>query len=229
MISNKDDADYRDLAIYIAKNLYEIFKNSGMIFKKAKKNADKLLKEFKLEFCSFSNEEVYSLSYNLLMEFLNEDKIPQIANRVSEINKNILNRSSIIFLEFLINILEKDKESYQKDCIKFNILILLLYLSKNDCKRLICSNGYFNLCINELKEIYKDIDPPKTCFIDSKIKKKYKKQKVKNFNIVINTIKSYFQTKQDYEELEKINGFLKKYQKEEINSDNIEAYIKKNI
>jgi len=26
MISNKDDADYRDLAIYIAKNLYEILK-----------------------------------------------------------------------------------------------------------------------------------------------------------------------------------------------------------
>ena len=135
MISNNVDVDYRDLAIYIAKNLYEILKNSDIVFTEPYKNADKLLKEFKLNFCSFSNEEVYSLSYKLLMELSDEDNIFKIENRVSEININILNRrNSFIFLEYLINILEKDKESYQKDCIKYNILILLLYLSKKTAK-----------------------------------------------------------------------------------------------
>ena len=229
MISNNVDVDYRDLAIYIAKNLYEILKNSDIVFTEPYKNADKLLKEFKLNFCSFSNEEVYSLSYKLLMELSDEDNIFKIENRVSEININILNRrNSFIFLEYLINILEKDKESYQKDCIKYNILILLLYLSKNDCKRLVCSNGYFNICINELKTIYKNIEPPTTCAIDEEIKKKYKKQKVKNFYRVITTVGPYFKTQENYEELEKLNCFFKKYQKKEINSDNIEEYIKEN-
>ena len=229
MVSSNDDVDYRDLAIYIAKNLYEIFKNSDIVFTKSYKNEDKLLKEFEFNFCSFSNEEVYSLSYKLLMELSNENNIFKIENRISEININILNRrNSLIFLEYLINILEKDTESYQKDCIKFNILILLLYLSKNDCKGLVCSNGYFNICINELKAIYKDIEPPKTCAIDNEIKNKYKKQKVKNFYLTIKSIRSYFKSKQNYEELEKINSFLGKYQNEEINSDNIEEYIKEN-
>ena len=228
MVSSNADVDYRDLAIYITKNLYEIFTNSDIIFTKPYKSEDKLSKEFKFNFCSFSNKEVYSLSYKLLMELNDEDNI-LIENRISEINKNILNRrNSFIFFEYLINILEKDKESYQNDCIKYNILILLLYLSKNDCKRLICSNGYFNICINELKKIYKDIETPKTCDIDNKIIKKYKKQKVKNFSEVIKKIGSYFNSKQNYEELGKINVFLKKYKNKEINSDNIEEYIQKN-
>jgi len=229
MVSSNDDVDYRDLAIYITKSIYEIFENSDIIFTKPYKNENKLLKEFKLNFCSLSDKEIYSLSYKLLMELNNEDNFLKTENRITEINKNVLNRrNSFIFLEYLINILEKDKESYQKDCIKFNILILLLYLSKNDCKRLVCSNGYFNICINELKKIYKDIEPPKTCDIDNKIKKKYKKQKVKNFSSVIKKIGAYFKTQENYEELEKINGLLKKYKKKEINSDNIEEYIQKN-
>jgi len=229
MVSNNDDVDYRDLAIYITKNLYKIFKKTDIVFTKPYKNKDKLLNEFKLNFCSFSNEEVYSLSYKLLMELSNESNIFKIENRISEININILNRrNSLIFLEYLINILEKDKESYQKDCIKFNILILLLYLSKNDCKKLVCSNGYFNICINELKTIYKDIEPPKTCSIDSEIENKYKEQKIKNFYNVIKSIESYFNSNQNYEELEKVNGFLSKCQNEEINSDNIEEFIKEN-
>jgi hypothetical protein len=114
------------------------------------------------------------------MELSNANNILKIENRVSEIKINILNRrNSFIFLEYLINILEKDKESYQKDCIKYNILILLLYLSKNDCKSLVCSNGYFNICINELKTIYKNIEPPTTCAIDEEIKKKIQKAKSK--------------------------------------------------
>ena len=32
MSSNSDDVDYRDLAIYIAKNLYKFFKSSGIAF-----------------------------------------------------------------------------------------------------------------------------------------------------------------------------------------------------
>jgi len=229
MASNNDDVDYRDLAIYITKNLYKIFKKTDFVFTKPYKNKDKLLNEFKLNFCSFSNEEVYSLSYKLLMELSNESNIFKIENRISEININILNRrNSLIFLEYLINILEKDKESYQKDCIKFNILILLLYLSKNDCKKLVCSNGYFNICINELKTIYKDIEPPKTCSIDSEIENKYKEQKIKSFYNVIKSIESYFNSNQNYEELEKVNGFLSKCLNEEINSDNIEEFIKEN-
>ena len=229
MASSSDDVDYRDLAIYIAKNLYKIYKNSDIVFTKPYKNEDKLLKEFKLNFCSFSNEEIYSLSYKLLMELKQKSNILKIENRISEINQNILNkRNSFIFLEYLINILEKDTESYQKDCIKFNILILLLYLSKDDCKRLICSNGYFNICINELTKIYKDIEPPKICAIDTEIKNKYKNQKVKNFYTALEEIGIYFNSKQNYEELGKINGYLRKYQDEEINSDNIEEYIKEN-
>ena len=229
MASNNDDVDYRDLAIYITKNLYKIFKKTDFVFTKPYKNKDKLLNEFKLNFCSFSNEEVYSLSYKLLMELSNESNIFKIENRISEININILNRrNSLIFLEYLINILEKDKESYQKDCIKFNILILLLYLSKNDCKKLVCSNGYFNICINELKTIYKDIEPPKTCSIDSEIENKYKEQKIKSFYNVIKSIESYFNSNQNYEELEKVNGFLSKCLNEEINSNNLEEFIKEN-
>ena len=229
MVSRNNNVDYRDLAIYIAKSLYEIFTNTGIIFTKPYKNEDKLSKEFKLNFCSFSNEEVYSLSYKLLIELNNEDDFPKIENRISEIKNNILNRrNSFIFLEYLINILEKDKESYQTDCIKYNILILLLYLSKNDCQRLVLSNGYFNICINELKKIYKDIQPPKVCHKDNKIIKKYKKQKIKNFSNVIKKIGPYFKKQENYEELEKINGLLKKYKNKEINLDNIEEYIQKN-
>ena len=90
MISNNDNADYGNLVIYITENLYEVFKHSIMVFTKQYKNADKLLKEVKPKFCSFLNEEVYSLSYKLLMEFDNEDNILKIENRVSKINKNIL-------------------------------------------------------------------------------------------------------------------------------------------
>ena len=229
MNSNSNDVDYRDLAIYIVQNLYEIFKSSDLVFINPYKAEDKLLKEFKLEFCSFANEEVYSLSYKLLMELYNDGNIKKIEKRLSKINENILNkRNSLIFLEYLVNILNKDIESYQKDCIKLNILILLLYLSRNDCQRLICSNGYFNICINELKEIYKDIEPPKTSDKDNEIKEKYKNQKVKSFYSVLREVESYFKTEKNYEELEKINNYFNKYRKKEINSNNIEEYINQN-
>ena len=93
---------------------------------------------------------------------------------------------------------------------------------------MVCSNGYCNICIHELKTINKDILPPKTCAIDIEIKNKYKNQKVKNFYTAIEEIGIYFNSKQNYEELGKINGYLRKYQDEEINSDNIEEYIKEN-
>ena len=104
MVSSNDDADYRDLAIYITKSIYEIFENSDIIFTKPYKNEDKLLKEFKLNFCSFSDKEVYSLSYKLLMELNNEDNFLKIENRISEINKNILNRRNSLIHSFFLNI-----------------------------------------------------------------------------------------------------------------------------
>ena len=45
--------------------------------------------------------------------------------------------------------------------------MLLLYLLKNDSERMVCSSGYFNICINDLKTMYKNIESSKTSDTDN--------------------------------------------------------------
>lgn len=226
MDSTKKSNNYRDLAIYIVKNLYQSLQNKGYFVIEPYEFEDQLLNEFKLEFYSISNEYIYSLSYKLLMEM--EKNNYQVNIQLGKITGNLLNKRNLfIFLEYLIDILEKDEKSYSNELIKLNILILLLFFSKNDCKKLVTSNGYFNICINELKKLFPNIGYKNESIFDKDMIEDYISIKKINF---LNAFKFLNQNnkKMEDDDIPKIGQIIKQVKSNEINNENIDNYIKKN-
>ena len=217
--------DYRDLSLYIVKNLYNLLKDGVGSFINPYSLEKQILNEFTLKFSSLSEEQIYSFCYRLLMDI--EKKFDyDVGIRFELIKDNLLNKRNLfIFVEYILKILEEDKESFKNECIKLDILILLLYLSKNNCEELVLAYGYFNICINELQKIYPNIECPKKTIFDQEIINKYNGEKRRNFAASLKEVEIYYNKNKIFGELPKINKLLNQINSKEININNIDSFI----
>lgn len=89
--------------------------------------------------------EYFSSHINTLFQSRRKDII-KFDSSFATINFSLLT-------DFLLDILEKDKHAYLDDIIKFDITAICeIFSEKNE--RLIYSDSFFLVCINELKEKY---------------------------------------------------------------------------
>ena len=222
--------DYRDLAIYIVRYLQELLKKEYCFLIKPYSLEKKIMSVFKLDFYSLSEEQIYSFSYRLLMDMFKIEFYNGMYKRLKLIKSNCLNKRNLyIFVDYILKILETDEESFKNDCIKLDILIILLYLSKNNCEKLVLAYGYFNICINELQKIYPNIECPNKTIFDDEIIEDYNTEKVINFKHFLSEAQSYYNKNNLYEKINEINKLLNQIISKGINSKNIDTYIEKYI
>ena len=221
--------DYRDLSLYIVKNLYNLLKDGVESFINPYSLEKQILNEFTLKFSYLSEEQIYSFCYWLLMDIEKFKFDYDVRKRFELIKDNLLNKRNLfIFVKYILKILEEDKESFKNEFIKLDIFILLLYLSKNNGEELVLAYGYFNISINELQKIYPNIECPKTTIFDQEIINKYNEEKSLNFEASLKEVEIYYNKNKIYGELPKINKLLNQINSKEININNIDSFINTN-
>lgn len=202
----KKEKEIRKKAIDIvktSKNIVETLvsdieekKSFEELFPENKPNFDIIEEKYrKFNLDLFDNTDEY---YKDLYEYFSSHINTLFQSRRKDIIKFDSSFATIYFsllTDFLLDILEKDKQAYLDDIIKFDITAICeIFSEKNE--RLIYSDSFFLVCINELKEKYSNYlnnnSFNKNNFI-IKMDKYYKEKAEKKLNNVKSMLYMYIQ------------------------------------
>ena len=135
---------------------------------------------------------------------------------------NLIKQTFIIFIEYLIKLLETNNDAYKNDIVKINISIIITFIFNKYSKDIVNSREYFYLCIKELQNIYENEN------INQKLSKlwknKYNSLKISLLRLIGNWCTSNYNL---FEENNNYKELLQELKNKKISEENIDNYIKK--
>ncbi len=201
----KENEYCNNIINYIIDDMMNIFEgnNENLNFK-LKKSVNNLMNinffdnniEFYQKiFNSFENIPFYKISLNRILPIINQ-------------------RNFIIYLQYLKKIIIEAQNAYKNPIIKINISLIISYFAGDKGKEIINSDEYFEICIQELKNIYK-INLNEITNLDNnwineyqKSIKRFKRSQLSNINDAFLDIKSYYIKNNEFDKYDEIINIL---------------------